>query len=64
MFVCKSQDDLFIELSECNASAHSADSDQTAPKEQSDLGLHFVLRHLCPNSSQNFSRDLILVIRP
>ena len=31
--------------------ANSVDQDQTAPKEQSDLGLHslLIIRHLCPN---------------
>ena len=28
----------------------SVDSDQTAPKEQSDLGLHCLLRLKCPNT--------------
>ena len=30
--------------------AISVDPDQTAPKEQSDQGLHFLLRPICPNS--------------
>ena len=30
--------------------ANSADPDQTAPKEQSDLGLHCLPTHFCPNS--------------
>ena len=29
--------------------ANRADPDQTAPKEQSDLGLHCLLSHSCPN---------------
>ena len=29
--------------------ASSVDPDQTAPKEQSDLGLHSFLRPICPN---------------
>ena len=28
----------------------TVDSDQTALKEQSDQGLHSLLRHICPNS--------------
>ena len=30
--------------------ANSVDPDQTAPKEQSDLVLHFLLRPICPNT--------------
>ena len=30
-------------------SANSADPDQTAPKEQSDLGLHCLLSISCPD---------------
>ena len=29
--------------------AKSVDPDQTAPREQSDLGLHCLLRPICPN---------------
>ena len=29
--------------------ANSIDPDQTAPKEQSDVGLHSLLRHFCSN---------------
>ena len=30
--------------------ANSVDPDQTAPQEQSDLGLHCLLRHVCPKT--------------
>ena len=30
--------------------ANSVDPDQTAPKEQSDLGLHCLLRPVCPKT--------------
>ena len=30
--------------------ANSVDTDQTAPKEQSDLGLHCLLRPIYPNT--------------
>ena len=30
--------------------ANSVDPDQTAPKKQSDLGLHCLLRPICPNT--------------
>ena len=30
--------------------ANSVDPDQTAPEEQSDLGLHCLLRPICPNT--------------
>ena len=29
--------------------ANSVDPDQTAPKEQFDLGLHCLLSYICPN---------------
>ena len=29
--------------------ANCVDPDQTAPSEQSDLGLHCLLKHICPN---------------
>ena len=30
--------------------ANSVDSDQPTPKEQSDLGLHCLLRPICPHT--------------
>ena len=30
--------------------AHIADPDQTAPKEQSDQGLHCLPKHICSNT--------------
>ena len=30
--------------------ANSVDPDQTAPEEQSDLGLHCLPRHICPKT--------------
>ena len=33
-----------------NEIADSVDPDQTAPKEQSDLGLHCLPRPVCPNT--------------
>ena len=30
--------------------ANSVDLDQTAPREQSDLGLHCLPRHICPKT--------------
>ena len=30
--------------------ANSVDPDQTAPEEQSDLGLHCLLRPICPST--------------
>ena len=30
--------------------ANNVDPDQTAPEEQSDLGLHSLLRPICPNT--------------
>ena len=35
---------IFVELL-----ANSVDPDQTAPWEQSDLGLHYLLVYFCPN---------------
>ena len=34
--------------------ANSVDPDQTAPLEQSDLGLHYLLRPICPKTSENY----------
>ena len=42
--------------------ANSVDPDQTAPKEQSDLGLHCLLRLLCLSSSDNYSIFLSLAL--
>ena len=35
---------------DADGTADSVDPDQTAPKEQSDLGLHCLLRPVCPNT--------------
>ena len=34
--------------------ADIVDPDQTAPKEQSDLGLHCVLRYFCPDTESQY----------
>ena len=34
--------------------ADSVDPDQTAPQEQSDQGLHYMLRSVCPNIIKKF----------
>ena len=39
--------------------ATSADSDQTAPKEQSDLGLHCLLRYFYSNMRDLFKKSFI-----
>ena len=33
--------------------ANSVDPDQTAPYEQFDQGIHYLLRHFCPNLKVN-----------
>ena len=36
------------------------DTDQTAPEEQSDLGLHCLLRPICPNISNYYGNTRVL----
>ena len=38
-----------ISPNDADRMVNSVDSDQTAPEEQSDLGLHCLLNHICPN---------------
>ena len=40
--------------------ANSANPDQTAPKEQSDLGLHCWLRSICPNTTAQNLKPLLM----
>ena len=42
-------------LNDAGGMENSADPDQTAPKEQSDLDLHCLLRPTCPNIKNVFS---------
>ena len=35
--------------------ANNVDTDQTAPKEQSDLGLHFLLMHFCTSIYNHYT---------
>ena len=39
-----------MSLQDVDGMANSVDPDQTAPKEQSDQGLHCFLRSSCPNN--------------
>ena len=39
-----------LHLKDTAGMANSVNSDQTAPKEQSDLNFHCLLRPVCPNT--------------
>ena len=39
-----------MHLKDADGMANTADPDQTAPKEQSNLGQNCLLRSICPNS--------------
>ena len=41
---------LVTHLKDADGMANSIGPDQTAPKEQSDLGLHCFHRSICPNT--------------
>ena len=42
-----------------NAMANSEGADQTAPQEQSDLGLHCLLRPICPRFKMFYNNHLL-----
>ena len=41
---------------------NSVDPDQTAPLEQSDLGLHCLSRHICPKTD-HYGKSVIFTLR-
>ena len=42
-----------------NAMTNSEGADQTAPQEQSDLGLHCLLRPICPRFKMFYNNHLL-----
>ena len=51
---CPKSGNMFSNAAMCPKDApgmeNSVDSDQSAPYQQSDLGLHCLLKHVCPNT--------------